>query len=110
MEDLKEKIVNWLKTKKESDIVFVKKNHIITIFAKHPGITEFDAKRLISQTQKIKTVERSSSHADRLLIIKSSSKNYDTTYIRLDPFNMDIEPEFKNKVAIITIYASRIKQ
>lgn len=107
MESLKDKIISWLKTRTIKDIVYLKKNYIFSIFGKHPGISEFDAHKLVLKPEKIISVEFSISHQDRLIIIRAFSKNYDTAFIILDPFDDKVAAEFKNKIVILTIYPLR---
>ncbi len=104
---LKRQIVEWLKTKSAKDIIYVKKNPEITIFAKHPGMTYYDSEKLLDEPeQNILSVERTISHEDRLLIIRHFSKKWNTTYLILDPFYSSLERKFQQKVAIITFYPS----
>lgn len=105
MEDLKSRVINWLKTKSAQDIAYVKEDYQITIFGKHAGITNFDVEQIVEEPdKKIKEVEKSVSHEDRLLILRTFSKKFDTAYIILDPFNPALETKFRGKVAIVTVY------
>jgi len=105
---MKERLINWLRTKTKEDIIFVKKNPNL-IFTKHPGMSKYDVEKLIIEPDNIITVEKSISHDDRLVVLKIYSKKYNTEYIILDPFYKNIKNKFKDKVAIVTMYPIRRK-
>ncbi|MFP4118302.1 MAG: hypothetical protein ACLFTR_05265 [Candidatus Woesearchaeota archaeon] len=107
---MKDYIIDWLKTKNEEDIVFVKRNPEFSIFLKHPGMTRYEAKKLVEEPEKIISVEHSLSHDDRLVIIKKQQKHMMIEYIILDPRNPDLEERFKDKVAIVTYFPIRQRQ
>ncbi len=103
-EDIKDELVKWLKTKTVEEIVYVKKNPEISIFLKHPELTQYEIDLLVLEPDRIQAVKRALSHSDRLLALRSFSKNLNLQYIILNPFDPFIEPVFKNKVAVVTAY------
>ena len=110
MDKLKNKVIKWLKTKTKEDITYVKDNPEIDIFLAHPGMTRYDAEKLVEEPDKIMSVMRSLSHENRLCVLRIFSKKFNTEYIILDPFYTDIEKKFFGKVAIVTFYPSKRKK
>lgn len=93
-----------VKKKTKEDIKYVKKNPEVGILLSHPGMTHYDAEKLVNEPEKIIDVSYSKSHEDRLVIVKKFSKKHNTVYIILNPFNPKISEEFKDKVAVVTFY------
>lgn len=73
-------------------------------------MSHYDAGKLVDKPEDIIDVQYSKSHDYRLSIVKKFSKNYNINYVTLDPFNPAIEKRFKDRVAIVIFYLSKIKQ
>ncbi len=105
---LHERIKEWLVTIGDNDICYVKKDPR-TIFLKHTEISKEDVRLLILAPEKIRTVARSESHSDRLIIEFDPENSIipPVHFIILDPFSKQLEKKYKNKLAIVTLYPSK---
>ncbi len=107
--NLKKNIIDWLNNKSKEDIEYTKRNYEITIFLKHPGITDFDVRKIVDEPEKkILKVERTPKYDNRLLITRKFSNNFNHLYIILDPFDENLESKYKNKVAVVTLYPNKL--
>lgn len=108
--NIKDQLIVWLSTKSVSDIVYVKKNPEISIFLKHPELTPYDIELIVHEPQRIVSVKQARDHENRLLAIRTYSRNLYLQYILLNPFSHSLPERLKGKVAIVTAYPIRKKQ